>query len=538
MHDQLQPREAEFPETEAAPLESLFGPSTQAPREEPTAEPALPASQEGPISTFLYARLHNFGGASQAMAGPELFAFVNDVRRVLSSAALKLGGEIAQRRPDSILCAFTHNPEDRIPTHAKRALHAAILTVHEAMKLATRIAPQLEAAGVPAPWVAIGVHLGPGEVTPRANTAERMVHATGEAVEVARLLEGVAADLHWGLVASSGTRLAAGTRVENGRTASLGLPDESFLELTEVSGLVPRAGSATPPSHYEDLRQSLLRNQQLSRGSGDPPGSAAHLLIEDYRVLRKIGEGGNASVLLAQPLAGGPSQVLKVMRMDGPEGESGLQRFLQEYALLAGIEHPNVARFFRQGFSAGCAYIAMEYFPLGDLRSRIRRQLDPAIAMYYLRQVAAGLEAIHAANIVHRDLKPDNVMVRHDGIVAITDFGVAKQLSMLITDTGAGEVVGTPYYLSPEQAQGRRVDARADLYSLGVLAYEMLTGNKPYHATTTQELLRLHVEAPVPALPPRHQAFQPVLDKLMAKDPEQRYASATELLDDLDRLPA
>ncbi len=129
-------------------------------------------------------------------------------------------------------------------------------------------------------------------------------------------------------------------------------------------------------------------------------------------------------------------------------------------------------------------------------------------------------------------------MIRQDGIVAITDFGVAKQISMLITDTGAGEVVGTPYYLSPEQAQGRRVDTRADLYSLGILAYEMLTGNKPYHATTTHDLLRLHVEAPVPTLPPQHRHLQPVLDRLMAKEPEQRYASATELLDDLDGLQA
>lgn len=537
IHQQGDP---DFPATEAAPLESLFGPSTQFPGEEATPSPSAsrPVGDEGAISTFLYARLHNFAGASQAMAGPELFTFVNDVRRALSSAALKLGGEIAQRRPDSILCAFTHNPEDRIPTHAKRALHAAILTVHEAIQLAARVGPQLEAAGMPPLWIAVGVHLGAGEVTPRASTAERMVHATGEAVEIARLLEGVAADLHWGLVASAGTRQAAGTRVSSGRSASLGLPDESFLELTEISGLVPRAGSKTPPGHYEELRESLQRNQQLARGNGAAPGAAGHLLIEDYRVLRKIGEGGNASVFLAQPVGGGPTQVLKVMRLDGPEGESGLQRFMQEYALLAGIDHPNVARFFRQGFSAGCAYIAMEYFPLGDLRSRIRRIMDPAIAMYYLRQIAAGLEAIHQAHIVHRDLKPDNIMVRQDGIVAITDFGVAKQVSMLITDTGAGEVVGTPYYLSPEQAQGQRVDARADLYSLGVLAYEMLTGNKPYHATTTQELLRLHVEAPVPTLPPEHRHIQPVLDRLMAKEVAQRYGSATELLDDLDRLQA
>lgn len=521
--------DGDFPKTEAAPLESLF-PISQLNAREGTPSALPPAEPHGGISTFLYARVRHFNPACQTMAGTELTAFVNEVRRILSASALKLGGEIAQRRPDSILLAFTHDPTERVPTDARRALHAAILTVHETMQLADRLAPQLEAAGLPPLSLAIGVHLGPGEVAPRSSNAERMVHATGEAVEIARLLEGVAADLHWGIVASSGTRLAAGTRVTSGRSGSLGLPDDSFLELTEISGLVARPGSTTPPSHYEKLREALVRNQQASRAGAQGVPGGGHLLVEDYRLLRKIGEGGIASVFLAQPTGGGPTQVLKVLRLDGPDAAMGLQRFMQEYALLAQIEHPHVARFFRQGFSVGNAYIAMEYFPLGDLRSRMRRPLEPGLVLAYLRQLASGLEAIHRAGIVHRDLKPDNIMVRQDGIVAITDFGIAKQVSMLITDTGADEIVGTPYYLSPEQAQGRKVDGRADLYSLGVLLFEMLTGTKPYHAQTTQELLQLHIGAAVPELPPPYEHLQPVLEQLMAKDPDRRYASATELL--------
>ena len=180
----------------------------------------------------------------------------------------------------------------------------------------------------------------------------------------------------------------------------------------------------------------------------------------------------------------------------------------------------------------------MEYFPLGDLRARMRRSLDPGIAIYYLRQIAAGLEAIHRVGIVHRDLKPDNIMVRADGMVAIADFGIAKQVSMLITDTGADEIVGTPYYLSPEQVLGKPVDARTDLYSLGVMAYEMLTGQKPYTANTAQELLDKHLHAPLPQLPPAHQRLQPVLDGLLAKDPADRFESAGALLDTLDQLGA
>jgi serine/threonine-protein kinase PpkA len=528
----------DFPSTEAASLESLFGVSST-PAEEPTRD-----EPQGGLATFMYARLRNFAATCETMSGPELTAFVNDVRRTLSDAAVKLGGEIAQRRPDSILCVFSHRPEDRVPVHAKRALHAAILTVHESVEISSRIAARSQSAGVPPLSIAIGVHLGVGEVAPRASNAPGMVHATGEAVEIARLLQVVAADMHWSVVTSWATRLAAGTRVEHGRRGTLGLPDDTFLEVVEIEGLVARKGSTTPASHYEQLRQSLRRNQQMARAAasaaaaanpGQPQGTG-HLLIENYRLLRKIGEGGLATVYLAQPMGGGVPQVLKVLRLDLAGGDMDLQRFIQEYALLAQTDHPNVAHIFKQDFSSGNAYIAMEYFPLGDLRSRMKQALDPGVAVYFLRQIAAGLEAIHQIGIVHRDLKPDNVMMRQDGMIAIADFGVAKQVSMNITDTGAGDIVGTPYYLSPEQALGKPVDARCDIYSLGVLAYEMFTGMKPYDAPTARELLSLHVNAKVPQLPPQHQRFQPLIEKMMAKDPARRYASATDLLDDLERL--
>ena len=531
---------SEFVPTQAPPVVTDFGASAMEPREARSSE--WPTST---VATFLYARLHNFAAACQAMSASELTAFVNDVRHMLSDAVVKLGGEIAQRRPDSILAVFSNPPDAKKPDHAQRGLHAAILAVHEAVQLATRIASHPHMAVLPPLTLAVGVHLGAAEVTPRANGAKGMVTAVGEAVELARLLEVTATDLHWSIATSAATSLAAAGRAEKGRIGSLGLPDESFIDIVEVTGLVPRKGSQTPARMFELLRESITANQQWrkrSTGGASVTSPAAavhpgsHLLVEGYRVLRKIGEGGMASIFLADAGDGGPPQVLKVVRMDATGADNdGLQRFIQEFALLEQVSHPNVARIFRQDFSLGHAYIAMEYFPSGDLAMRLRRPLDARTAISYLKQTAAGLGAIHAVGIVHRDLKPDNLMLRQDGSLALADFGVAKQVSMLITDTGDGDIVGTPYYLSPEQAMGHTVDARCDIYSLGVMTYEMLTGQKPYHAGTAQDLLSKHVHDPVPVLPAPHDYLQPVLDRMMAKDRELRYRSAQALLDDLSQ---
>jgi serine/threonine protein kinase len=162
-------------------------------------------------------------------------------------------------------------------------------------------------------------------------------------------------------------------------------------------------------------------------------------------------------------------------------------------------------------------------------------KLAPQLVCRIVAQVAKAAAKAHAAGIVHRDLKPANLMLRRDGSLALADFGIAKHVEMLITDTAHGQVVGTPHYLSPEQALGQTVDARCDLYSLGVMLYEMLTGARPYRADSAEALLDLHIQAPVPQLESRYARLQPVLDQLMAKDREQRYPSAQDALEDLAR---
>jgi class 3 adenylate cyclase len=493
------------------------------------------------VATILYARLRNVLPTCNAMP-PHLSAgFVDELRGVLESPISRQKGIIVQRRPDSILAIFANDPNEK-PDHARRALHAATLAVYETDALNRRNAERLRHDAPPV-TVAAGVHLGRVEVAPAARGTSGAVRATGEAVEIARALECTAPDVGWSIVASDEACRAAGARIESGRFGSVAMPDESFVNIAEVTGLAPQKNSRSAPAIYQALRDAIAANQkQYDRpqdfaraATAAAQAAGLHFSIEGYRILKKIGEGGMASIYLAADGTGEP-QVLKVMRIVGEGDNDHLQRFIQEFALLAQVQHPNVAHIHRQGFSSGHAYIAMEYFSRGDLRARIAAGVAPGAAISYVKQTAAALGAIHEAGIVHRDLKPDNLMLRKDGSLALADFGVAKHVGMLITDTAHGEVVGTPYYLSPEQATAQPVDQRCDLYSLGVILFEMLTGQKPYRASTAEELLDLHANAPVPQLPQPHESLQPILDQLMAKDREERYSSAQALLDDCARL--
>jgi len=491
------------------------------------------------VATVLYARLRNVLPVCNSMGQSADADFVEELRGALQKPIAKQNGVIARIRPDSILAVFANEAEMR-PDHARRALQAAILIVYQAAELNQRLQAEANGEGLVPLGVCVGAHMGKVEIEPARAGNSGAVRASGDAVEIARALECTGPDIGWSIVASDATRRAAGNRIESGRVGSVRLPDSSFVDIVEVTGLAPRSNSRTPPEIYQALRDSVLSNQRCvlspdPAGMADPAARNGEIpfSIQDYRIVRKIGEGGMASIYLAQTGEASELQVLKVMTLGDSGQDDSLQRFMQEFALLAQVRHPNVAQIYRQGFSAGHAYIAMEYFPHGDLRSRIAAGLSGDTAISYSKQIAAALHEIHRFDIVHRDLKPDNLMLRDDGSLALGDFGIAKHLSMHITDTLHGSVVGTPYYLSPEQATGQPVDRRCDIYCLGLIFYELLTGARPYRARTAAELLDFHVNGPVPLLRPPHDRLQPVLERLMAKDRDRRYADTRQFLDDL-----
>jgi serine/threonine protein kinase len=276
------------------------------------------------------------------------------------------------------------------------------------------------------------------------------------------------------------------------------------------------------------LRRSVASTQSLLIGDEN---AGIHPLIRGYNFVRKLNASAHSVICLTTKASTGQEVVLKVMRQVPDVADSGgaFDRFLQEYELIAEIDHPNIVTIFDLGVGDDQAHIAMEYLDGGDLRQRIVEGLEEADAVRCMRQIASALVKMHEVGILHRDLKPGNIMLRADDTIALIDFGLAKRLRLRMEITDEGEIFGTPYYMSPEQGHGSGVDARSDIYSLGVIFFEMLTGKKPFHADTAMGVIYKHAHAPIPTLPGGVAQHQELLSRLLAKLPEDRLQSAAEV---------
>lgn len=309
-----------------------------------------------------------------------------------------------------------------------------------------------------------------------------------------------------------------------------------------AADVLPKAGLSA--QRLVRAVEDVLRRQEARQGDvpGTPmfqrttrmdarksPVDSDERAIPGYRSLRKIGEGGMAQVYLAEREQDGLQLVLKVLDPRLRADQVFFKRFVREYRLVAGLHNEYVAHIYDQGFAGEHPYIAMEYLSGGTLATRMHEGIPSLSAVRIASQIARALDAIHSHGVVHRDLKPQNILFRENGRPVIVDFGLAKSANATATLTRQGEVVATPRYMSPEQCTGKPADHRSDLYSLGVILYEMLSGQKLYEADGPAGLVYQHVHGPIPRLPERLAGYQHIVDRLLAKAPESRFQSAREL---------
>jgi DNA-binding response OmpR family regulator len=291
---------------------------------------------------------------------------------------------------------------------------------------------------------------------------------------------------------------------------------------------------ATESSIFGTTAVGAASKSKSAKGGGSkrpstPSPAVTAEFIPGYIIKMKIGESEKAVVYLATSISLGSNVALKVSKTlrDDTAGRQFLER---EYTAIIAIRDPLVVQIYDYGVHAGFEYLAMEYLLRGDLKARMQAGLKEGEALRYVEQIACALRVVHNSGLLHRDLKPPNVMLRENDDVALIDFGLARALDGSTPSTRTGVLRGSPYYMSPEQAQGEILDVRSDFYSLGIMLYEMLTGRKPYTGATAMEVLQQHVNSPLPPLPHSLSRYEHFLHKLVAKNRAERFAEAEEII--------
>ena len=266
--------------------------------------------------------------------------------------------------------------------------------------------------------------------------------------------------------------------------------------------------------------------------------------LGDYEIIRVIASGGMGTVYLAKNIKSGREVALKVLSSQMSEDPEFVARFQREAQATAALRHPHVVQVYDTGVVDGNRYIAMEYLSGGTLQKEVQQliikneYMPIARAIQITRQIAGALDYAHKRGLIHRDIKPSNIMIAHDGRYVLTDFGIVMTQGGTKL-TKAIETIGTPEYMAPEQIQGKTPDKRSDLYSLGIVLYEMLTGTAPFKAENTLAVLYKHVNEPPPTIsrvrPELSSAIQSLVNKALAKDPDKRFQTAGEFIQALDR---
>ena len=501
------------------------------------------------IQSVLFSDIRGFTSMSERLPVTEVAELLSRYLREACRPILEENGRIMKIMGDGVMALFGHDEPDDISAHAAAALRAGMRIIELAQDFRRWVASRFDFQGLPPFDVGVGIHTGEVMLFRLSVGGSGDLTAVGDTVNVASRLEQKTKELGWPIVASKTTLDHAGSafKVREVRDVTLAGRDARIavgrLDWARTPSLQPATPAPLPTGLEAVLDESALSTAEAAKQALD---STLHAIgaqtaekedepvIKGYRVLAKIGEGGMSSVFLAEEESRNRKVVLKVLRGRRGDDESLWKRFFQECAIVSAIQHDHVVQIYDQGFGDELAYIAMEYLGGGSLREVIDRGLSPRQALSLLSQAASGLAEIHRCGIVHRDIKPANLMLRKEGVLVLTDFGVAKRLDRGAGQTLHGEILGTPYYLSPEQAQGDVVSPRSDIYSLGVIFYEMLMGKRPFGGDTILEIISQHLAAPVPRLPASLGDYQRLLDGMLAKRSEDRFQNADDVLAEID----
>lgn len=445
----------------------------------------------------------------------------------------------------SMLVTFSKVEDEDAHAHARRALRCALAIAMIAYQTRFWIRQAFPEQGLDEFGVGIGIHSGELIFAEFGLNPHVQRVASGHAVSIASLLAAKSRELGWNVVCSEQALEAAGQGVQARRRALIGA--EWLYRPVHVAEVVVVRDSeetVTNGGGMLDITLALDRGRAgRSPVSGASPQGAAggdaaddFPVIPGYRCLRPIGHGGMSRVFLVERLRDGAQLALKFAGGSVSAESEALYRFVEEYGLLEQVRHPNVLQIYDQGVTDDALFIVMEYLSGGTLKQVIGSQgMETEHVWKVLREMVHALAAVHALGIIHRDIKPENILLRGDGTAVLGDFGVARRIYEARSGERVEYIVGTPYFMSPEQALGEDEDEATDIYSMGAVFFNMLTGEKPYRGDTLEEIVRQHLYAPVPKLPPRYRQLQFFLDRMMAKDKAQRY-SATALLNLLGEL--
>ncbi|HXZ53980.1 MAG TPA: protein kinase [Burkholderiales bacterium] len=512
-------------------------------------EDANAASLTGKITeaTVLFSDIRNFTTYSERLTSDEIAELLNAYLEQACAPVIRYRGVVMKFIGDGIMALFETRPGEAGGEHAHRAVRAGLAMQLAALEFRKWIARRHPSKSLPEFSIGVGLHTGEVLLCHVGAQGRGELTVVGDTVNIASRLEGQTKPLGWAVVASEAIVNLTRPAIAVGAAQEVLLRGRSApVQAYEVIGMAAGEADDTSVHIPEEMRQALAENARIAAGAAKAAlgitlsimtGDLGEKLVsvQGYRIVSKIGRGGSSVVYLAERESDKKQVVLKILDAKAELDQILLQRFVQEFDIISSIDHPNVVKIYDRGFSDRHAYIAMEYFPDGSLVEVIQRGLNPRQALSLLAQAASALREVHHRGVIHRDIKPGNLMARGDGSIVLADFGIAKRVDDERNRTRHGELYGTPYYVSPEQIEGNPATAQSDIYALGIIFHEMLTGQRPFEAESVSGLIALHVSAPRPRLPEQLSDFQTLLDRMIAVDPRERYKTADELIEGIDQ---